>query len=75
LEIGNQLPKSALDDLDQFIKSEVYDYNSYFTGESKVLINSSKLLILSTFLFKILNNYRMPEPQQVSGAQTDFKNE
>jgi predicted RNase H-related nuclease YkuK (DUF458 family) len=65
----------ALDELEQFISSEQYDYNTYFTSDSKVLVNSSKLLILSVFLFKILTKYKMPDLKVMNGAQTQFQNE
>jgi predicted RNase H-related nuclease YkuK (DUF458 family) len=55
LESGYSPQDSALDELEDFISNEVYDYSSYVTNDSKVLSNATKLLILSTFLFKLLN--------------------
>ena len=74
LESGYQPEEMALDDLDEYVSTDKYDYSSYLTKDSKVLSNSTKLLILSTFLFKLFNQYKMPELKNISGAQTDFKN-
>lgn len=52
----------ALDELEEYIANDIYDYSSYVTNDSKVLANATKLLILSTFLFKLLNQYKMPAP-------------
>ena len=61
LENGYQPSEMVLDDLDDYVSNEKYDYSSYLTKDSKVLANSTKLLILSTFLFKLFNQYKMPE--------------
>jgi len=58
----------VLDDLDDYVSNEKYDYSSYLTKDSKVLANSTKLLILSTFLFKLFNQYKMPEMKNLTGA-------
>jgi len=58
----------VLDDLDDYVTNEKYDYSSYLTKDSKVLANSTKLLILSTFLFKLFNQYKMPEMKNLTGA-------
>jgi predicted RNase H-related nuclease YkuK (DUF458 family) len=58
----------ALDELEEYIANDIYDYSSYVTNDSKVLANATKLLILSTFLFKLLNQYKMPVPKLVNGA-------
>lgn len=55
LEKGYTPQEMALDELDEYIANEIYDYCSYVTNKSSVLSNSAKLLILSTFLFKLLN--------------------
>ena len=74
LESGYQPGDLVLEDLDEYLADEKYDYSSYLTKDSKVLANSTKLLILSTFLFKLFNQYKMPELKHLTGAQTDFKN-
>ena len=62
-------------DIDEILDSETYDYNNYTSQkENKVLIDASKILVLSIFLFKVLNSYTPPEWKQTKGAETDFEN-
>jgi len=49
-------------DIDEILDSETYDYNNYTSQkDNKVLVDASKILVLSIFLFKVLNSYRPPE--------------
>ena len=64
-----------MDDLEDIISNELYDYCYYVANDNKVLVNSTKILILCTVLFKLLTQYRLPEPKYVTGAQTDYENE
>jgi hypothetical protein len=74
LESSYQPEDLALFEMDEFICSEQHDYCTYLTANNKVLSNATKVLILSTFLFKLLSQYKMPETKHVTGAETDFKN-
>ena len=46
----------ALDDIEDFLSNDIYDYSAYvIQQDNKVLANATKLLMLSNFLFKLLN--------------------
>ena len=43
-------------------------------NDNKVLVNASKILLLSIFLIKLLDQYKQPHYRVQSSAQTDYEN-
>lgn len=72
---GMQVSMAALTDLEAILNpNEEYDYCSYITQDSKILTNSSKLLLLSVFLIRLIDQYQQPTYKAQTAAQTEFEN-
>lgn len=65
----------ALSDMEMIVNpNDEYDYTSYITQDSKTLASSSKLLLLSIFLIRLIDRYQQPTYKSQSSAQTEFEN-
>ena len=72
---GMSVSEPALSDMETIVNpNDKYDYTSYITQDSKTLLGCSKLLLISTFLMRLIDRYSAPTYKSQSGAQTEFEN-
>lgn len=56
---GMNVSTTALADLEAILSpNEQYDYCSYIKQDSRIITNSSKLLLLSVFLIRLIDQYQ-----------------
>jgi len=73
---GIQVSMASVNDLEDTLSSiSQHDYCNYITQDNKILLNSSKLLLVSVFLIKLLDQYQQPTYKVQTAAQTEFEND
>lgn len=71
---GRDVIKS-LGEMETLLAEPDFDYNIYGSRPERTLDNSMKILLVCTFLLRLLESYRQPAYKSTTGARTNFQNE